>query len=960
MKKYIFCLLLFVPFIVHAQNMPTGLNILTDKTWADPDIDWRAHGTCFYNYDGEIYVAAYTVKKVQTFPSLYTAYPYFYKCYASTSSAALSPLNFANKNYIDYYGYLGEDGCDHEAKIMGHNFFFEFNEQLWYYQHVHANYYNKGLCDESYACFARMPQKSTDKWYTFTTHYEPAMDYYPMAGVQLDSTLIFFCQDEESSSAYYKQWYLQSYQFSNNKFVYLGWSRISNIPGDRFGGIIARQGNSGPMLILNTYNSSTHETYLGMLLPTDSWNGVMIFSYIPYTGVPVLADPGASTIVSGSIRGARSSSYVDPYPQMSERMSLITVSSATSSGNYYLSYLEYLIGNDWLDPITFGTVAVPSSYYPHKDDDEFNLEPCYGMILGDYNDSIPGMDGYQKYNWVFFPNSSGNIAGVGFQSDVWMANPNSLVTSNDLTDTVTYGQDIRSLWTLVGIVEGAPPSVIDWEVWDSNYPTQYRPTELTLEQISTSDTNTTASCKYGSSFTQGTEISTGSEKLEVGFGSKTKYSKCLQEKVSMTTTTEQVISLGFELNEHSQHYGAFIYMVPEIYRFSYQVFPWYDYQHQYPVYNSLQYMFQVYGSALRIVKVYYDEWPFNIADPTADLLKYWTADYRPGFAHAVYGLSPKNVSWSDGFMGTRNFLRKGSDSTSTFQCDYGYEKEYSAGVSIPKVFSENISYGQQIEYASDVEVRTGFGNSIEISLMNMVEKEKGIDMTYVSIDTYLLKPENNSTGYLYDSLDGQKPWYIGYIVGNCENELRLLSPLGGACLEPQDLVFTWTTENGPLRNFTLFINNEPFTSPTSTLFSAGTGDRTAVSLKDFIPEKGRTYYWQVRGDGPGGQAIWSEARAFTIGCDEDRPAEAPGINAVVYPNPAIGSDIRITIVPEEEGEISVSLVSVNGVVISSREVSNEDSRPVDLSFSGLALPTGVYFAVIRSHDSQVVKKVVVR
>jgi hypothetical protein len=964
MKKYISFLLLLIPFLIQAQDPITSLNLTVDKSWSDPNVQWRAHGTAFYNYEGDLYTAAYVPVKVQDFPSEYTAYPYFYTCTASTSSAALAPLNMAGKNYIDYFGYLGEDGCEHEAKIMGKNFFFEYNEELWYYQHVHANYYNKnskGLCDESYNCFAKMPEDASKKWETHITKFDPAMDYYPMGGVQFDSLLIVFAVDEQSNSSTYLQWYLQTYKFSNNTFVYVGYNHISTIPGDKFGGIIAREGNNGPMIILNTYNSSSHHAYLGMLLPDEMTTiGVMTFTYVPYTGVATLSNPGVTSIVSGSIRGCRASNYVDPYPTFSERMAMVTINNTSSNGNYVFNYMEYLISNDWLQPVTYGSLLAPSSLYPHKDDDEFNLEGAYGLVLGDFNDTIDGKDGYQKYDWLFFPNSSGKIAGVGLQSDKWLADPNSLVTSNDLADTTTYHQDIKSLWTLLGIVEGSPPAVIDWETWNHLHTFENKPTTLIMEKISTSDTNTTTTCNYGASFTQGADISMESKKIELGFGSKTKYSKDIQQKVSLGTAVKQVISQTFELDEYSQYYGAFIYGVPQITRFSYQVFPWYDNAYTHPVNNSLQYLFQIRGMSLRLEKVYFDQWPFNIPDPDADLLKYWTQAYRPNLANAVKGLSPVNVSWSDGFPGGDNYFKRGKDSTSTYGYDLGYEKEYSAGISIPKVFSIDISYGSDIKYSADVEVRTGYGNSIKSSLESMNQHDFGVEMTYLSVDSYLIKPENNSTGYLYDNLDGQKPWYIAHIVGVCENNIKLLTPVAGACLDPEELIFSWVSEKGPLSDYTLFINDAPYTSPTTTLISLETGNRTLTSLSGFVPEKGRTYYWQVRGTSPGGDYVWSKPGFFTVSCDENQIAQGKGMVAQVYPNPARSSDINIAVDSKAEGNITVLLINLNGTVVAKQESVNADGLPVNITFPGLDMSPGIYFAVIRSGEEQVVKKVMIR
>jgi hypothetical protein len=53
-------------------------------------------------------------------------------------------------------------------------------------------------------------------------------------------------------------------------------------------------------------------------------------------------------------------------------------------------------------------------------------------------------------------------------------------------------------------------------------------------------------------------------------------------------------------------------------------------------------------------------------------------------------------------------------------------------------------------------------------------------------------------------------------------------------------------------------------------------------------------------------------------------------------------------------------MNINGVIVAEQEAVQPDNAPLSLSFRGLNLSAGIYFAVIRVGDEQVVKKVVVR
>lgn len=968
MKRYI--TLLFIIIAVQMQSQTT-LNLNVDVPWHDVGLKWYPYGTTFYNFQGDLISAVYSPVKLQAVPQIWTAYPSFYFCNANTGTNDLVPLNFGlrNINYIDYYGYPGETGAEHECKPIGKTFFFEFNERLWYFQHVHANYYTKkkstgsveGLINKSYMCFAEMPTTTDANWYTYYDTYSPVPDINPMGAVQLDTLLYFISLNQNTSSPNYNKWFLQECKFSGQRFVRIRDIMIGNIAGDRLGGIIAQTSSvdSTPYLIINTYSSVNHTSYIGML-HTSRVNNQNQFNFVSYPYIS--SNAGATTIVLGSIKGSRSTStYVDPYPNYSNRFAFYSVDYDGINTNHHLHYIEYYIKDDTPHPLTIGEIVMPSTLYPHKKDGELNVEGSFATVMDDYSGDIPGKDGLQKWSWFFYPDPNGKIGGGSMKSDVWRIIPGSAVSSNDLGDTTLYGQDIKSLWTLVGIVEGAPPAVVNWNTWNKYHSSNELPSSLMFHTMVATDTASSATGYYGASFSYGSTANVQPEKDRLSFSSQYKFSSNHHMKETLATINSFGLSQLFDLDSLTQQYGGFIYAIPEMIRFSYQVYPWYDANWSYPVFDSYQFMWRVTGMSLKTEKVYlYDE-PFNIPNTVSNQLQYWNKLSRTQLWNSVKNTTPVNISWSDGFHGTTDILRRGKDSTSTYAWTIGYQKTLTVGIGSPEVFSKNISYGKDVNYGGEVKIKTFFGNRIETSLNNMYHKYQGLNMSYLSVDTYILKPEYSSTYWFYDKLDGQKPWYIAYIVGSCTAQINAQNPPDGACLEKSNLFFSWTSDPANMKDYTLYITDEPFVNPTTILCSVHTGGQTAVIPDGFVPAKGRTYYWQVRGTSPDGDVVWSKPVSFRYSCSYP-DGEQETITAHVYPNPGKSSEIRLLVDQKVNGadRVEVSVYDTRGALLGMKEYGIRDGGAITVPIPVATLAPGIYFAHIRAGEAVTVRKVFVK
>jgi hypothetical protein len=106
--------------------------------------------------------------------------------------------------------------------------------------------------------------------------------------------------------------------------------------------------------------------------------------------------------------------------------------------------------------------------------------------------------------------------------------------------------------------------------------------------------------------------------------------------------------------------------------------------------------------------------------------------------------------------------------------------------------------------------------------------------------------------------------------------------------------------------------------------------------------------------------VYSPVWSFTIADPTEEKPEEASLKAIVYPNPSISSEITIAIDPAGEGKILVRLIDISGALVATEEVNVTTGSASIVSFPDLHLTAGVYLAVIRTDEEQVVKKVVVR
>jgi hypothetical protein len=403
-------------------------------------------------------------------------------------------------------------------------------------------------------------------------------------------------------------------------------------------------------------------------------------------------------------------------------------------------------------------------------------------------------------------------------------------------------------------------------------------------------------------------------------------------------------------------------MIPDITRTSYQVYPWYDSAHlQYPVTTSLQYQFRTESVMLQTENVPISDFPFLIDQPNEEQMTDWTEDSRALMVNSAFyaGVKPVfTLTYTSPSPGDELDFSQVTTTVSSVETSNKYQVENSVSIGIPKIFQITGSMGGEVSYTSEISYQTSIGAEVTASLLKLTNAEMfGILNPKYDVDLYWFKP-NVSHWWYIDSLDGQQPWYFGYVVSIDRIRIIQESPQDEINLKPSDLLFSWSTENGAVSDFELFISTEAMTGPRSTVYQLSCADRMMATPLDFKPEPGRTYFWSVRGITENGDVRWSRSRSFTVGKPEE--TDQSTLKAEIYPNPGRSGQFYISYELPEAGNVSYNIYNINGQVLLQ---SGQFSRPAgmtteEVSLSG-AIP-GIYLVAIHTDDAIVTKKLIIR
>jgi hypothetical protein len=948
MKKYIIllgiALQLGVSLLISAQDPA----IMPDSVFHsnNSSIKWFRNGTAFCYFNGATYAMVWKQEKNNsTGMSNWYAYVYIWK------DNDLQPFTTINSPKLKF-GYKYEDDNGYgapyrsEVLIIGNTYGFSYYGYLWFSCVVKQPPHPFDNPDVYYQLWARY-DPVLNQWKTWYDKISNTPVNYNVGACQVDSLLNMIYYDGASSSLR-KAFY--DFDPAASDISYIGPADIS-LPGKKFGGMFAYKDTAG-------YTSYVYNTF-------DEGSGLFVTYDGPKIGRHIYSHSGvgSSVMMQGSVQGMRQHETLSSFE--GNRFNIFFLGNNIQSDNSYPLYnWEWIIPQSYQANLIAGRdamVTLPAAYPPRKVDGHWQVGLTMALVPMDFSSQLDSTDGLAKKLMVFYADNNLQLNGAFFNSDNWRPVPNSILKSTDLANDSLYGPEIRKLWTLVGITDGAPPCSINWHNWDSTLNLNQHeeaPSEFSFstETAQTSEVTST----YEDAYSLGSKISISSEKImgmELGF----EYTQNFKSMVSSSSTVRTKLTTNFALNEESQDYGYYLWSVPQITRITYMVYPWYDNTSQVPIAATRQYRFITQGATIMLENRECSEFPFLINEPNNPDLYDFTSNARQDMFNGALnnGLSPiGSVSWTSPNPGGHFDFAQINKTITSMDTTNSFSWDESSSFGCPGVFKVSMNLSQDVSYSSGYTYETEFGNEVEISLENLVRKNYGVNFSHYNVDVYWFKPEKADWWYL-EEMNGQKPWYIGYIVTSLNPKLTLLSPDEDGQWRASDLLFCWQAENGELFNYELFISTDPTAGPGSTIYRLSCGNKTAAIAEGFTPEQGTTYYWSVRGFAANGEPVWSRSRALKAG--EDQPGiPAALLQVSLYPNPAGKYQVTISYNLSEQSKVSVCVYDINGKLL--QEFDEKDS-PAGVTTDRIGLEgyaPGIYVVQIRSEKANVVKKLIIR
>jgi hypothetical protein len=959
-----------LPVIIAAQD------IQPEMSWKDgTKISWYNDGVgglgvVSGTYNGTVYIFNFQDGgKGKEFPYVYT-----FRNDHSTDALASYVMGPSTRSYF-LFGYYDEtNSSSYYNTTLWEVCTFNFNGRLWYYQQLqqHEDYYGNDYY-HFIDCFAQMPEDNTKDPYTYSTSVNDSPLRQRIGAFQVGDSLYFIYNDLDilSSSAY--KWVLEEYRFDTvaNKFVATGWTKNTGKPAGPY-----------PRSIIKRLDDFGNEY---VLVSSVDYSYTDIYRFVPYMNngrrdfaIEPFADKifeesvgvGSGIVFEGSIKGQKTS---DKHEMAPDRITVIGIENTKNStdGTYHIDYVEFRDTNSAFIKVNEGRIIIPSTISTPASL-TLGLQSCgtFELVPTDWTHAMQGIDGYSKYLWFFYPDGSKYFNGIGFKSDNWMINADSTVKSYDLADTTYSG--IKDLWTLIGIVDGAPPVSMNWEKWDeanADWVTPASFLKFSVEGEKKVEISTSTEDQW--SIGESVEIERTHKILRTSLSEEFTYSNTYRNTYGDEFDTVIEYDLEFSLRPEPQEYGYYIWKVPKIKRYRYSAYPWWDtVSLQYPIPSSTQYLFRTTGYNILAESIPIEESPFEIESPNASNMADWQYTARNGIygATLAYDLDPAlTIGWNSSSGGSSGTLAQVSDSASSYETTNTYEINGSIGLEykVPKVFrvKADVNGGWEGTYETENSVETEFSESVEASLAPLLTANSGPNVNSLALDVWLFGPlgKKDRDYWYYDSLDGARPWYLAYTLNSGkEGCINQLSPNDGDEVTPSQLIFSWEAENAPVGNYSLIISTTPGQSAGSYIINEPVGEKTFATIGRDKLETGRTYYWTVKGINRDQNPVRSTWRAFKLAEEDNAVHGNSGLKAIIWPNPADKADFHIIIEPGTTGKISLSIFNAQGAFVAGKEAQGIMGNQQDISFSCPGLPSGVYFAVIRNGEEEAVKKVMIR
>ena len=452
-----------------------------------------------------------------------------------------------------------------------------------------------------------------------------------------------------------------------------------------------------------------------------------------------------------------------------------------------------------------------------------------------------------------------------------------------------------------------------------------------------------------------------------GCSAQAKYSYEYETQFGTSFEKSITYTTPIEMFEGTQENGRFLYVVPSIKRYSYEIYPWWaGSADSYAVPGSFNYQFVTSNQTPLCRPVPLKQFPFKITEPNEPLLKQWILTERPDLYNAVYQYSPASVvsiAWQSGGNGGSEDLEVVSDTTSVTSITNAWAFDVKVGLNldVPAIasnFNISISTGTRGKITNETTTLNSYTSGISASLENLVDTADGIKIGYLVVEAYMLDPKDAPYWYL-DSCGGQRPWYLAWVVSDATQKINLVSPSNNDRVDSSGAIFSWTPDFGELHDYEFFISKKARVDGPSAIYRKKMGDETNILVSDFKPEPGVTYYWRVRGIDANRNFIWSPTWKIVTPATLPEPTVLPSLKTVIYPNPGNRSEMKFIVNPEQDGPVSVSLLTLDGIRVARQELTGQSGVPVTFGFADTDLAAGIYFAVISSGDIRTVKKVII-
>jgi hypothetical protein len=978
MKTLIYCIILLIPVF------GSGQTLVPEAHWIDGnqrDYCEKGLGTAFTSVSGILTSFNYQSNGIRNGGHVYM---YTIDEALKTSQTDLNNIKMndfklgpsADNNNKIVFGFPGESTSYDEGPVLGRAFFFQYASETWYFIHIRS----ANQCEHctspdnaSYECFARIPDNYGQKCFTYYNTVQPVSTVMKQGAFQLDSLVYFLAFDITTSS---KHWQIQEYRFDSTDShfkPYLDTYVFDFLTYPYLGGISTRVDSLLNTYYVITFYDQAGNWQVGKLIPGVSggrrsfqWRLLLDNSH----SSPFTKTIGATALFDGTIKGNRVPSDI-PDKEQSDRMILFgECRDKSSDGYYHIQYGEYHFDNDNQVLDGKGEITLPGSNGPYTVSNNYHLYTSYMLIPKDYQSVMASTDGYQQYMWLFYPDHNEHFNGAMFQSDFWCVSPDYKY-SPDLDDDIAY-PGISSLWTLTGIVDGPPPVSMDWSKWNSTWGYPVYPTMLEFETDSSGASKFTTTTENGWSVGESIKVESAQEKylMQGSISEKFKFSQTFDKTVTSSETHTVTYTTPITFDEDSQEYGYFLYIVPEIKRYSFSMFPWWDdpSKQEYPVEGSFQYLFETIANQFLKYPKPISMPPFNIAETNNAGMEDWSYDKGRAFLlqqAGDWGLFPcMSLSWMSPGSGnscniqTSEEAQQSDSQTNSWNFDVvgGYTEQ------IPKVCEIDIklSAGYSGSLMTETASTSEYGHKISASLSGLSSKNFGVNIGRLSMDGYLFTNEVNPNWWFYDSLNYQKPFYLAWVVNDAEQLLNTVTPPNGGHIRSNDLLFSWRPDHGTLQDYELVISkSSPIANP-NIIYRKKTSDATEVYTGDFKPEPGATYYWSVKAHDRNGNTIYAPISSFTIQKDEEQQEPIPTLCTVVTSNPGTKEEIRIVVNPLADGPVSLSLINLSGIEVYRIEFAGTAGQVIPFSFTGTHLTPGLYFAVIRSAGERVMKKIIIQ